>query len=113
MVERTVTEPPVLRLYAPPALVLLHPLQLQMPTAERFMPYLPQKSQKNLSAGTPCFLRPYGGTHRSACRTCQRCLCDAKNDTYYGQYISRFGFIASRSPRLASAPIRAVRESKP
>lgn len=47
MVERTVTEPPVLRLYAPPALVLLHPLQHQMPTALRFMPYLPQKSQKN------------------------------------------------------------------
>ena len=56
MVERTVTETPVLRLYAPPALVLLHPLQLQMPTAERFMPYLPQKSQKNLECwDTSCF----------------------------------------------------------
>jgi hypothetical protein len=56
MVERTVTEPPVLRLYAPPALVLLHPLQHQMPTALRFMPYLPQKSQKNLECwDTSCF----------------------------------------------------------
>ena len=33
MVERTVTEPPVFKLYAPPAFVLLQPLQLQIPTA--------------------------------------------------------------------------------
>lgn len=56
MVERTVTAAEVLRVYAPPALVFLQPAHFQMPTAWRFMAYLPQKSQKNLECwDTSCF----------------------------------------------------------
>ena len=56
MVERTVTAAEVFSTYAPPALVFLHPVHAQMPTARRFMAYLPQKSQKNLECwDTSCF----------------------------------------------------------
>ena len=56
MVERTVTAAEVFSTYAPPALVFLHPVHAQMPTAVRFMAYLPQKSQKNLECwDTSCF----------------------------------------------------------
>ena len=39
---------PVLRVYAPPAWILLQALHFQMPTAERLTLYLPQKLQKYL-----------------------------------------------------------------
>ena len=56
MVERTVTAAEVLRTYAPPAFCFLHPWQFQIPTAERIMAYLPQKSQKNFECcETSCF----------------------------------------------------------
>lgn len=38
----------MLRVYAPPAWILLQALHFQMPTAERFTLYLPQKLQKYL-----------------------------------------------------------------
>ena len=39
-----------------PALVFLHLAQHQIPTAVRFIPYVPQKSQKNLECcDTSCF----------------------------------------------------------
>ena len=56
MVERTVTAAEVLSTYAPPAFCFLQPVQAQIPTALRFMAYLPQKSQKNLECwDTSCF----------------------------------------------------------
>jgi hypothetical protein len=39
---------PVFRVYAPPAWILLQALHFQMPTAERFTLYFPQKLQKYL-----------------------------------------------------------------
>ena len=56
MVERTVTAAEVLSTYAPPAFCFLQLVQAQIPTALRFMAYLPQKSQKNLECwDTSCF----------------------------------------------------------
>ena len=50
------------KVYAPPAWVLPQPLHFQMPTTERFIPYLPQKLQKYLECWLTsifliCFLR--------------------------------------------------------
>ena len=56
MVERTVTAAEVFSTYAPPAFCFLQPPHAQMPTAVRFMAYLPQKSHKNFECwDTSCF----------------------------------------------------------
>lgn len=56
MVERTVTAAEVFSMYAPPALIFLHAVHAQMPTAVRLMVYLPQKSHKNFECwDTSCF----------------------------------------------------------
>lgn len=51
MVERTVMLDAVFSTYAPPAWHFLQDLHDQMPTAVRFMEYLPQKWQKYLRQG--------------------------------------------------------------